>query len=306
MFVIYTSSKINRMYFRNVLLREYNYNKRILYKINPTAGLANTLRGMASTLFLSYLYDAKFCLKRWNSVIYYFDYPNELICNENYISVTSYKRFNMSVLKDLERENVVITITDIHGYINNLLKNLYFKKKLLIFKKVYNIKTINRNIVNSIIYREIFIPSKYIKKYINIFNKKKRRKKVLGIHIRSEKNKIIYTNPHSMEVILNKYYKISTLLIKKYNISYVFTISDNIIVSNLLKEHFEKRIINITFNGDIIHSRYALYNEIINNNGIRIVSEFIILSKCNVILGTKGSSFSYESCNIFLGNCLFL
>lgn len=306
MFIVITIPKTKEMYFRNVLLENNNKKKRILYMINPTAGLANTLRGMASTIFLSYLYESQFCLKGWNFVIYYFDYPRKLICNNNIISFISYKRFNISVLNVLKRENIVVTITDIHGYISTLLKNLYFNKNLLVFKKFYGIDHISRNIINSIIYREVFIPSKNIRKYINLFILKSRRKKVLGIHIRSERYNIIYTNPHSIEIILDKFFNKSNTIIQHYNITYVFTISDNIIISNKLKKIFENRIINISFNGDIIHSRYALYNGIINNNAIRIVSEFMILSYCDVIIGTQGSSFSYESCNRFLRNCIFL
>lgn len=140
----------------------------------------------------------------------------------------------------------------------------------------------------------MFIPSNNIRKYINLFNINKKKKKILGIHIRSEKFNINYTKPPSIELILNKFYSKSDSLIKQYNITYIFTIADNIIISKKLKSHFQNRIINISFSGDIIHSCYALYNDMINNNAIRIVSEFLILSYCDIILGTKGSSFTYD------------
>lgn len=293
------------LYFRKLLLNINNSNRVVIHLINPTAGLANTLRGVASTIILSYLCSSKFYLKKWNSVVFYFDFPRKLLYNLNLNSTVIYKRFNITVIKSLNNNNIILTITEIHGFMNVLINLFSTNIRMILLKKKYNIQHVNKNILNSIVYREIFIPSKYINNYLHIFNQKKMNKRVLGIHVRSEKYTINYTNPISLNNILYKFFVLSNKSILQYNISHVFTISDNTIISDELKKYFYKKYISIPFKGDIIHSRYALYNKNINNNAIRIVSEFIILSHCDIIIGTRSSSFSYESCIRLMKKCIF-
>lgn len=297
-------SKENKYIFNE--FQKLHYFKRIIiYKINPTAGLANTLRGMASTLFLSYIFGSFFYLKGWNSIVYYFNYPKRMIYAIHKNSSLIYTRYNNSLLKELKKESVIVFITDIHGY-NNILLDKYKKnKRVVILKKVYNIKCINKSIINSIIYNEFFSPSIYIKKYLDEFKFYSKGQKVLGIHLRSEKYKINYTDKNTIINVLKKYFMLANNLILIYNITKVFAISDNAIISTELKQQYINDLIDIKFDGSIIHSRYALYKNTINNNAIRIVTEFILLSHCDAIIGTTGSSYSYESCNRLMKRCFF-
>lgn len=301
--LIYPHSK-NELYFRSTILSKKRNKKYVIYLVNPTAGLANTLRGMASTIFMSFLYNTSFFLKGWKSVVYYFNFPIELLYNNNIDSNFSYRGFNKSILDILKLNKVSLLLTDIHGFMDVLIKSQFSFKKISILKEVYCVRKIDKRFLNSIIYREIFIPSKEVLYYCNMFNLKRKKKKVLGIHVRTGIFSNNFTEEYfSRKIFLNLYYVKADKLINENNFSFVFTLSDNEKYLNELKFHFKNIIIDIPFKGDIIHSRFSLYNPLINNNAIRIVSEFIILSTCDYIIGTKMSSFSSESCNRLLKSC---
>lgn len=278
---------------------------KIIYLVNPTAGLANTMRGMSSTVYLSFFYNYGFSLKGWDSITYYFYFPYELIIS--YINISSYPRlyrFNKTVLKLLDNNNISLILTDIHGFLPILLYKFQNSVRLKLLQKYYSLKEINTGILNSIVYKELFKPSQVINGYIKIFDWKKKGKTVLGIHIRSGIFGNNYTEKYfNNRVNLERYYKKSEIIIAKFNLSYVFPISDNIEYVNEMKMHFGRSLLDIQVEGDIIHSKFSLYNPKINGNAIRIVTEFMLLSSCDVILGTKMSSFSYESCNRLLRTC---
>lgn len=303
----YFDNNIYEYHFRNIMIRN-NENKfnRIIYLINPTAGLANTLRGMSSTIFLSYFYSSCFFLKGWDSIRYYFDFPIELIHSGNINAPTFYKRFNRNIFNFSNYINFTLVIKDIYGFLKILIKKFNDSEKMKLLKVIYSIKNVNTISLNSIIYKEIFIPSKKIDNYINLFNIKRRKKKVLGIHIRSGIFSNNFTEHYFSQIHLNHYCNKSRKIIIDFNISYIFIASDNEYYSNKVKKYFEDKVIDITFKGEILHSRFVLYNPLINNNAIRIVSEFILLSNCDVILGTKMSSYSYESCYRKSKYCFFL
>lgn len=295
-------------YFRSLLLNMNNKLNSIIYLVNQNAGLANTLRGMSSTMWLSFFCRKRFLLKGWNSIIYYFDYPKILIYNkEKENSIIFFKCFNISVLT-LLKTNTSIILTDIHGFINYITQKFIYSKEMNLIKKVYSLKYIDGSILNSIIHKEIFIPSKYIKKFISIFDNIKRNKKVLGIHIRSGKFKNNFTENYFIKYVkLKKYLKKSILVVKNNNISFIFSVSDNINNLKDINSYFKEVLINITFKGNIVHSKFALYNSHINNNAIRIVSEFILLSNCDIIIGTERSSYSAEACRReLLKKCYFI
>lgn len=306
-FIIYNFFNYHKkyiLYIRSLLLNKVKNKKCLIYLVNSQAGLANTLRGVASTIILSFLFNTSFFLKGWNSVIYYFDYPRELLYYNNMFSNYSFKKFNITILKILEIQTAVIEITDIHGFMDYLIFNRYSYYVKSILTLHYSIKKISKRLLNSIIYKEIFIPSKEVLYYNNIFNIKRRRKKVLGIHIRSGIFSNNYTEQYfSRKIELILYYTKAEEMIQKMNLSYVFTLSDNIKYLTQLKSHFHNVLIDISFKGDIVHSKFYLYNPIKNNNAIRIISEFILLSNCDYIIGTKRSTFSAESCNRLMTLC---
>lgn len=302
----------NNLYFRNNLIKINMIKKKnmncVIYSINQNAGLANTLRGMSSSIILSFFCRSKFYLNGWKSITFYFDYPKLLIYkNQESKQFIYFRSFNKSVIYELKQNNSII-IADIYGFINSVILIFSSTKEMSILKKTYSLQTINYLILNNIIHREIFIPSVAIKKYITVFEKIKENKNVLGIHIRSGNFENNFTeNYFSKFIKLKKYFTKSLLIVKKYNISLLFSISDN---KNNLKEiemYYKPILINITFDGEIIHSKYALYNLKINNNAIRIVSEFILLSNCDIIIGTQRSSFSAEACRRLLPKkCFFI
>lgn len=300
----YNTLHHNNYHLRSLLMKLNNKVLSITYLINPSAGLANSLRGISSSILLSYFHSYKYKLKGWNSIIYYFDFPKEWI----YFSIDNetifFSRFNESIFNI---QNKSIMITDIYGFSHKLLEKYKKSKELIILKEIYNLKSITSYVITSIIYNEIFIPSYIIKRYIRIFNQKKKGEKVLGIHIRSGK----FNNKFNEKYFKNtknvyNYYLISKKLLKIYNISLIFATSDNKNYSLFLKLRFKDKMINIPFKGEIIHSRFSLYNQYINENAIRIVSEFLILSSCDIILGTKYSSFSYESCKRNMNKCIII
>lgn len=298
-------SKVNKYYYlRSTLLKLNKERIKIIYLVNPLAGLANTMRGLSSTIYLSYFCKTSVFLRGWSSILYYFNLPKEFLTVLNSSSFTKYKRFKIDIINDIKQDDKSIILTDIHGFINFLITQYHNSKDMIVLKNEYCIKSINTGILSSIVYKEIFIPSNAINEYLDDFNMKKKKKKVLGIHIRSGKFMNNFTENYFSPITnLNVLYVKSKFIIQKYNLSYIFAISDNEIMLNHVKSHFRNILLNISFKGDIIHSRFSLYNPIINNNAIRIVSEFILLSNCNVILGTKYSSFSSESCNRLLNKC---
>lgn len=294
----------NILYFRAITISKTRYKKRVIYIINPTAGLANTLRGMSSTIYLSFIYNTSFFLGGWKSIVYYFDFPDELISRKYIKSNFSFQKFNKSILSILSLKEVIVKITDIHGFMDFLFYNSNSYHKLRLLKRIYKISKLSKRKINSIIYREIFIPSQNVLYYYNIFDSKRNNKKVLGIHVRSGIFSNNFTESYfSRKIALNIYFDKAQQLIKNNNLSYVFALSDNEKYLCKLKYHFHKYLIEIPFKGDIVHSRFSLYNPVINNNAIRIVSEFIILSNCDFIIGTSRSSFSAESCNRLMKCC---
>lgn len=252
------------------------------------------------------MYSSSFSLKGWKSIVYYFDFPKILINDSYYTNSVFYKRFNISLFNILKTDYYVVELTDIHGYLELLLKDLYRNEYINIMKDIYSIKELNKKIVVYIIYNEFFIPSNNITFYVNKFLIKKKKMKVLGIHIRSGK---FYNN--FTEEYFNKtkgiytYLSKATEIMKKHKIAYVFTISDSHKYLVEMKNHFKGKIIDVHLEGDIVHSKFSLYIQL-NNNAIRIVTEFFILSKCDFIIGTRRSSFSAESCNINMKYCIFI
>lgn len=301
------SNRNNEKYFlRELVIKHINNNKRIIYLVNPTAGLGNTLRGISSIIYLSYFYNTSFFIKGWNSIKYYFHFPNELLYGKIDSSIIYYKRFSRDVLNTLNKSNITLAISEIHGFVPFLIRHFYKSKEMSVIKNVYSLSKITRNILNNIIYREFFLPTKIIREYIDVFNIKRNRKKVLGIHIRSGHFYNNFTEKYFSRVNIYKYYTQSKEIIKQYKISRIFVVSDNDYYANEIKKYFYRRIINITITGNIIHSRFSLYTKDMNYDATRIIVEFVLLSHCDVIIGTKMSSFSYESCNMLLRKCFII
>lgn len=315
LFVLINSMKRNKSnicYFRSILIRNNRNKNKIIYLVNQNAGLANTLRGMSSTICLSFFIGSKFYLSGWNSIIFYFNFPNILIHIKKYEvyeinNFIYFRSFNNSVIKTL-KENKSIVLTDIHGFMNYVTHKYFFSKQMKILKREYYLKTLNSVILNNIIQNEFFSPTKCINKYIQEFYRIKKKKLVLGIHIRSGIFGNNFTeNYFSNFVTVKKYFIKSLMVVKNNNISFLFSISDNEKNLKQINEYYKKILINISFSGNIIHSKFALYNSKKNNNAIRIVSEFILLSNCDIIIGTKRSSFSAEACRrIISKKCFFI
>lgn len=297
-------------YIKNNIIRHYiiqniKIKKKIIFSVSKRSGMCNNLRGIISTIFLSYLYRINFILNGWSSIIHYFNFPVELIMND-YITVNiTFKRFNRNIYSLLEKENIIINIVDIYGYVDILLNNKNKYKEIIQFKKLYNKNKITSKDVHSIIYKEFFSPSNRVLFYLNLFNKNRNKRDVVGIHIRSGLFSH-YRENYFQNVDINFFYKTAREAMNNYSISYVFPISDNIHFLNAVKYYFKKSIINIQFKGKIIHSKFSLYKNNVNNDSLRIVSEFIILSSCNFIIGTMKSSFSTEACYRQNKRCILL
>lgn len=312
--LIYFNSNLSTcsLYIRLFLIKK-SMNKckkmnNIIYLVNKNAGLANTLRGMSSSIYLSYFCKSRFFLKGWNSIIFYFDYPQALLYDKEIRSSYVRYRFFNNIILDKLKANCSILLTDIHGFTNYIISKFLNSKEMTVLKNIYSIKKINGIILNNLIYREIFIPSKSIEKYIKIFNKIKNKRKVLGIHIRSGIFKNNFSENYFTKYFkLKEYFSTSLLIIKNNNISYIFSISDNRNNLNEINHYYKKMIININFKGEVMHSKFSLYDENLNSNAIRIVSEFILLSNCDIIIGTKRSSFSAEACRrMVIKRCYFV
>lgn len=218
----------------------------------------------------------------------------------------SYIRFNITILKLLALENIIISLGDVHGFMQYIIYRKEVINKMNILTKLYALSKINKIVCNSIVYNEIFIPSNRVIYYLKRFSHKRNNKKILGIHIRSGIFFNNYTEKYFSRIYLTSFYNRAKQIIQNNNLSFVFIISDNYNFLNKAKLYFKEIIININFRGDIIHSKFSLYNTKFNYNALRIVAEFIILSTCDYIIGTKRSSFSMEACNRLMKRCTFI
>lgn len=291
----YPTTLLHKNYIINNVLKNSIKPNKIVYIINPTAGLANTLRGSSSIVFLSFLLKVKFILSNWISISYYFKFPIQLIGNKILKLSSIYRKVNNTLIS-LLLSNESIQISDIHGSYPIIIRKFRNYNSFLQLVKEYNIKSNIELNIKSIIYHEFFIPSNRIELYITQFYKYKIQNCVLGIHIRSGKFINFKENYfHMSNNTLNNFYlKAKTILTNK-NCSYTYIISDNRQNIIYLRNKFLKECIELNIPGKIYHSKFTLYNDRISLESIKLVTEFLLLSECNIILGTKRSSFSKEA-----------
>lgn len=285
----------NTKYVKSCLLKNNINTKKVVYKVNPTAGLANTLRGLSSTIFLSYLINSRFILSNWIAINYYFVFPKILVSKIKSNTNIVFRKVNNKLL-NIVLNNKSIVISDIHGSFSILIKQF---KKHITFRQLIYLYSIKSNIelnIKWIIYHEFFSPSNIIQFYVNQFYKYKNTNRILGIHIRSGKflnftEKYFHNDNNTIKLFLFK----AIDILKSDDCDFVYIISDNIENIVYLRNKLKSRIINITIPGEIYHSRFTLYKDNISLESIKLVTEFFLLSECDIILGTQRSSFSKEA-----------
>lgn len=128
-FIVIANFRRRNNSIKEILINNKNSVRRVIFSIRKFSGMCNNLRGIISSIFLSYLFDCSFILNGWKSITFYFKFPNELINNESVEANISFKRFNENVYLALEKNNSTIRIFDIHGFVGILLNYKKNNKK---------------------------------------------------------------------------------------------------------------------------------------------------------------------------------
>lgn len=254
-------------------------------------GYGDRLVGLISTLFISKALNRDFYI-HWCDELYYLDVKNKPSddilekCHE--INLIDERAFNM--INDFESKK----IEEIWNYeflmINcnqNIVQLLYVNPN---YSDIFKIENYEKDIKNAYddIYTKYLIPTQKLNNYIfNIINNKNLS---LGIHIRTGdiRMNVGNFNPYNSDSQIEDVVKSICNNIPKFD-DYIFITSDYDHVYDFFCKYLDKN--KIIYNNDkIIHIDMCSKNDI-ENGILKLLSDHIILSKCNSVIFQTYTNF---------------
>lgn len=259
-------------------------------------GFANKITALVSSFLLSFLSSYPVYIIKWYDLLYYYRLPRSMFLQVSYINqLVTFNRKNTTILTLLNK-NISIKIYTYHSFISSVVLRYNLTKDLINIVK----KESNKGIRLESFLHNIFLrPSNHIIENINKFIKIKMNLYTIGIHIRTgylsdfgEKDFRFFNN----NSIATYYNKINSLLLdNKY--SKLLIISDSSVIRRQFIEKYNKYILNFTIHGNICHARYSMHGKAKENECVvKLISENYILSYCNILIGSKKSSYFSLAC----------
>lgn len=293
----YKIVNINRIWVDFIKINRKRNTSSILFYPFIGCGYANIIPTLLSSLLLSVVSFHPIFIVNWKLLLFYFHFPKSLFI-QKYIHADTklYDRKNSSIL-NLLKMNMTIKIYTYHSYTNYVLYyyNLTNNLKILIKQKQ------KEQITLEMLLHQIFLkPTKDITNYIKTFKKYTKKYYVIGIHIRTgylsdfgEKDKRFYNNN-----TISLYKSIINNIINKYKTSRLYIISDSTLVRQYLSKLYKNKLLNLLIPGKICHARSSMRgNQEFNECVVKLIAENYILSECNVIIGSRKSTYFGMACN---------
>lgn len=269
-------------------------------------GYSNKIPTLVSSFLLSLVSFHPIFIVDWPQLLFYFQFPKSLfIQHHNRIKTNTYNRKNNTIL-NLLKINESIAIYTFHSFTNSVLQYYNLTKNLKILikqKQKYHISL-------DMILQKIFLqPTERINNYIRQFKYYTKRNCIVGIHIRTgylsdfgEKDKRFFNNK-SIALYINTINRV----ISKYRNCKLFIISDSTIVKDYFFSIYKNRILKYTISGKICHARYAMHGDVkLNECVVKLIAENYLLSECEIIIGSRKSTFFGMACNRSVVKCISL
>lgn len=294
--IIYNKWKKYDVVYQFKIINEYNNKSKIYFYPFIGCGFANKIPTLTSTILLSLVSFRSIFIVNWKQLLYYYKLPiNIFISAKNNCLLRTFNRKNINVLEDLKKGHS-IKIYTYHSYTSYI--TLFYNITNQIKE---NIKKNKRKYtdVDMYIQDKFLVPTTYIYQYINDFKKKKKDFYIIGVHIRTgylsdfgEKDNRFYNNN-----TLIKYIKTINRIVKSNNFPKIYIISDSTKIREYLITLYHRLIFNFTIPGKICHSGYSMHkNKNINECIIKLVAENYILSECNILIGSRRSTYFGLAC----------
>ena len=196
------------------------------------------------------------------------------------------KSFN-ALPKDFNKYEVIIIKDHVHPI--GIYQDKKYLKSLQNYRDIETLNICNNKVLLELRYTiKTLIPTKEIQEKINQVYQKFKNKYVIGIHCRHTDQPWI---PFNIDKV---FLELDNLLYQTKN-SVVFLATDNECVQDKFKTKYSQNLIiyeNIISHKDISINRTS--NKFSNDafGAINGLVDIYLLSKCNVLLGNRGSSFS--------------
>lgn len=254
-----------------------------------TAGMSNNILGYYSSVYLSILMKRYFRMNYISKIEKYYKIPHIFFTNKSFSHFYNVNEINITMqYKLLENKTDIVLYTN-----HDILENIIPLCKLNITKCLYiNIR--KENYIHEVyklrkkLITEFLIPKRIL---FNIYNnfKKDRTVFVVGIHIRTSIYSDFkeYSNLFYNSETEEKYYSAISYVLNKYKKKKkrLYIISDSSRIKYKFKKKYSKYVYKTFYNNITISH---------NINDISIIEQYI-LSKCNVIIGSCGSTYTLLS-----------
>lgn len=286
------SSFLNQLAINNV----NDINPSIIYIPHLNAGLCNKLMGYYSSAYLALGMNLSYYISCWDCFRTYFQIPSILFdynCDSDEII-----HFNGSIFREKDIEIVKQHETYIISTVYDLLESFVeiCEKNQTKWFHCYSLDIEYRFYdtvwnLRRLIQYEFLHPVKSIRNTIQKFYKIKKSSIILGIHIRFHEK---FFNNYIWHLYIHK----TLELLEKYKNLKLYVISDNEGIYYDFISIFKEYIIKYKIPGLFIHVGKTIFQP--NNiSVIKSISENFVLSLCDFIMGSCGSTYLYLALNRF-------
>lgn len=269
----------------------------IIYKTFTGCGLGNKIPTIYSSIFFSIVSHSTFYIFGWKDLVKYFKIPlfllNDNISIKNIITIRSINH----TIKNILNYYRSITIYKYHGFMD-VIYNLYKNADIISSNKLNVIEWTR-------VIQYVFLkPCKEVQQYLFSFLQKKRRKKVIAVHIRTGfLSNLSMSSYWYSPVIYKKYKRIVNELLDKYKDYKLMVLSDS---DNLIKDFskiYSQYLINYTVSGPITNPHYSMHG-MNYTGGIKLLTDNFLISKCDIAVGTHFSTYFSLACSRSTVKCI--
>lgn len=268
----------------------------IVYLPHHNAGLCNKLMGYYSSAYLALGMNLSYYLSCWQSFKTYFQIPSIIFdyeCDRDDNIHFNGSVFSESDIKGIKKRDIYVISTYydlLESFVEicerNRTDSLYCYG--LDYSSQYSDRIWN---LRRLVQDQFLHPVKSIRNYINKFFKIKISQVVLGIHIRVHER---FFSNYTWHLYIHKTLK----LLDKYKNLKIYVISDNEGIYYDFMSIFKQNVIKYKVPGLYIHVGRAIFEP--NNGSVsKAISENYILSLCDYIMGSCGSTYLYLALNRF-------
>lgn len=301
---MFVTNKNRRVWVDFLKVNYLNNISKILFYPFIGCGYANKIPTLVSSLLLSLVSYHPIYIVNWHQLMLYFHFPKFLfIQNYNLFNTVVFNRKNSSIL-NLLRRNISIKIFTYHSFTSSVLYyyNLSNHLKLLMKEKQY--KNMNLDNILSLIFLK---PKDNINKHLKKFKKISKRDYILGIHIRTgylsdfgEKARIFFSNKS-----ISLYIKNINRIINKYKKYKLYIISDSTLIKEYFTTLYKHRVLKFSIPGKICHAKDGMHGKKeLNECVVKLIAENYVLSECNILIGSKRSTYFGMACSRGVSKCI--